>query len=260
MKIGILYICTGKYTVFWKDFYLSCEKNFIPEAEKHYFVFTDSPELAFEKENKNIYRIYQENLGWPDNTLKRYEIFLKFKEKIEQVDYLFYLNANLLFLKEIIAEEFLPQGQEELVGCLHPGYYNKPVEKFTYENNPKSKAYIPKKTGKYYFAGGINGGKTDCFVEVMEVLSKNIVEDLNNNIIAKWHDESHWNWYLNNHINSVKILTPSYLYHDKLKLPFEPKMILRDKKDFGGHSKLRNKLELRLLINSFKDLIKKYFT
>ena len=105
MKIGILYICTGKYKIFWKDFYLTCEKNFITEAEKHYFVFTDSPKIDFEKQNGNIHRIYQANLGWPDNTLKRYEIFLKSKEKILGMDYLFYLNANLLFLERITADE-----------------------------------------------------------------------------------------------------------------------------------------------------------
>ena len=82
MKIGILYICTGKYTIFWKDFYLSCEKHFIPEEEKHYYVFTDSKEIDFETENSNIHRIYQENLGWPGNTLRRYEMFLGAKKDI----------------------------------------------------------------------------------------------------------------------------------------------------------------------------------
>ena len=29
-KLGILYICTGKYDIFWEDFYKSCEKYFLP--------------------------------------------------------------------------------------------------------------------------------------------------------------------------------------------------------------------------------------
>lgn len=33
-SIGILYICTGPYYLFWEDFYNSCEKNFLPNYEK----------------------------------------------------------------------------------------------------------------------------------------------------------------------------------------------------------------------------------
>ena len=31
MRIGILYICTGKYDIFWKDFYLSAERYFMQD-------------------------------------------------------------------------------------------------------------------------------------------------------------------------------------------------------------------------------------
>jgi hypothetical protein len=101
MKIGILYICTGKYSIFWKDFYLSVEKNFIEKEEKHYFVFTDSKEIDFEKKNSKIDKIYQENLGWPGNTLMRFHIFLNTKKELMNMDYLFFFNANLLILKNI---------------------------------------------------------------------------------------------------------------------------------------------------------------
>jgi len=77
MKIGILYICTGKYDIFWKDFYLSSEKYLLKNHEKHYFVFTDSKTIFDAANNKNIHVIYQKNLGWPNNALMRYHIFLK---------------------------------------------------------------------------------------------------------------------------------------------------------------------------------------
>ena len=43
MKVGILYICTGKYIVFWEEFYKSCQKYFLSDSEcvKQYYVFTD---------------------------------------------------------------------------------------------------------------------------------------------------------------------------------------------------------------------------
>src|SRR5690606_33473811 len=129
-KIGILYVCTGNYTLFWKEFYLSMQKNFITDSEKHYFVFTDSVSIDFEKENPNIHRIYQKDLGWPGNTLKRFHIFLNHEEKISYMDYLFFFNANLLILENITEEEFLPKGHLNLLATIHPGFYDKERVKF----------------------------------------------------------------------------------------------------------------------------------
>ena len=44
--IGMLYICTGKYTVFWPEFYETFNRNFLPGYKKEYFVFTDAPSIA----------------------------------------------------------------------------------------------------------------------------------------------------------------------------------------------------------------------
>lgn len=48
-SIGILYICTGPYALFWKDFYESFENKFLPSYEKKYYVFTDVEEIFAEK-------------------------------------------------------------------------------------------------------------------------------------------------------------------------------------------------------------------
>ena len=45
-KIGILYIGIGRYACFWPEFYNSCETNLVPEAEKHYYVFTDQTTIT----------------------------------------------------------------------------------------------------------------------------------------------------------------------------------------------------------------------
>lgn len=233
---------------------MSCEKNFITEAEKHYFVFTDSLEIEFEADNKNIHRIYQENLGWPGNTLRRYEMFLKAEKEITGMDFLFFFNSNLLFLENITAAEFLPSGDEKLVACLHPGFYNKTVKDFTYERNPHSTAYL--KDGKHYFAGGINGGLAGDFIAVMKELDTNIKKDFSKNIIATWHDESHWNKYINGHLDLVKIISPAYLYLEDGELPFAKRILIRDKNKYGGHFNLRGKFEWRLLFGKIKTYIK----
>lgn len=149
-----MYICTGKYDVFWKDFYLSAEKYLLnePGYEKHYFVFTDAHDLFASKANPRIHIFYQENLGWPDNTLMRFHIFLTQESELSSMDYLYFANANLEVKQFISAHEFLPQGEEKLVMCQHLGLFNKKNTKFTYERNPDSSAYIPPGAGDYYVA------------------------------------------------------------------------------------------------------------
>lgn len=258
MKIGILYICTGKYSIFWKDFYLSMEKNFIKDSEKHYFVFTDAEHIDFEKENPKIHRIYQKNLGWPGNTLMRFHIFLGIEKELMDMDYLFFFNANLLILEKINEEDFLPNEEQKLVATLHPGFYNKKRKDFTYDDNRKSTAFVEKNEGEYYFAGGLNGGKTKDFIEAMEIMKNNTDIDTKNGVIAKWHDESHWNKYLIDR-PSIKKLSPSYLYPEGWNIPLHKIILIGDKRLIGGHSKLRGKIEFRLILSMIKTYIIKIF-
>ena len=58
--IGILYICTGPYVLFWQDFFESFEKFFLPELEKKYYVFTDA-DCIYAEEQDNVRKKYIEN-------------------------------------------------------------------------------------------------------------------------------------------------------------------------------------------------------
>ena len=142
LNIAILYICTGKYTVFWKDFYKSCEKYFLKNHKKSYFVFTDSPDIDYDNK-KEVKKIYQKKLGWPFDTLMRFDMFLTQKEELKKYDYLFFCNANLLFKKEI-KEDILPDKYAHggIMVTQHPGFYDKNNDEFPYERNPSSSAYI----------------------------------------------------------------------------------------------------------------------
>lgn len=240
MKIAILYVCTGKYEIFWKDFYLSCEKNFIEGAQKQYFIFSDAEELHDEKTNPNIHKIFQQDIGWPFNTLKRYEMFSTVADRLKDFDYVFFFNANLLFIEKISAAEFLPQNQEKLVGAIHPGFYAKPKSTWPYELDAKSTAAIDINKAQHYYQGAINGGQTQAFIEAIKTLKTNIDTDLKQGVIALWHDESHWNAYLSAHQSEVKTLSPSYLYPENSNLPLEPKIFIRNKDQFGHLERMRN--------------------
>lgn len=230
LTIAILYVCTGKYDVFWDQFYRSSQQYFCPLDEKHYYVFTDSKQI---QSTKNVHVISQDNLGWPLNTLYRYKMFLRIQEYLLKHDFVAFINSNAEFVSPISFEDFFGV-DKELVACLHPGFFNKPFKAYTYETREQSlaKVYTP----HYYFAGGINGGKVDKFIFVIDTISRNIEYDLLHGIMALWHDESHWNAFLNNNFDEIQsylhILSPAYLYPKGWSLPFEPKIILRDKMDY----------------------------
>ena len=77
-KIGILYICTGRYAVFWKRFYETSTKRLFKDAQKYYYVWTDNRNILLSSDKyKDVTFIYQACEEWPFPTLKRYEYFLK---------------------------------------------------------------------------------------------------------------------------------------------------------------------------------------
>lgn len=235
MKIAILYICTGKYTVFWEKFFTSCEKHFLLSHEKHYFVFTN--EHITNQNNARVHRIEQAQLSWPDATLKRFHMFARIANLLEEnFDFIVFFNANMIFLQEI-GEEFLPSPQQQLVFHLHPGYFKRSRYFLPYERRRKSTAHIPYGKGEIYVCGGVNGGYTKPYLEMIHQLRNNIDVDFASGIIAKWHDESHINNYASR--GNYKINSPEYAYPDKCNLPFPQKIRIIDKASVGGHAVLR---------------------
>ncbi|KQC11526.1 MAG: hypothetical protein APR62_01550 [Smithella sp. SDB] len=257
MQIGVLYICIGKYSIFWKSFYESSEKHFLVHHQKKYFVFTDAQIIDYQ-DNANVVIVFQKNLGWPNNTLMRFHIFLRHKTLLQEMDFLFFCNANLLFVDNV-GDEILPL-EEGFAALQHPGYWNKPRKLFPYETNPMSLANVPAHQGKYYVMGAFNGGQAKIFLKMSEELSKNIDEDFKKNIVAVWHDESHLNKYVVD--KKVKILNPSYGYPEDRDLPFKPKIMIRDKAKYGGHNLLRgipeNSSFIRKYFREIKSFIAKY--
>ena len=225
--VGLLYICTGLYKVFWKDFYESYEKNFLPELEKHYIVFTDADELLY-SDRDNVHIFYQKKLGWPYDTMMRFDIFEKQVDFLKKYDYLFFMNANCICNKEVHADEFLPTDRKLLV-VRHPGFYNKGPFEFPYDRNKKSKAYIPKGEGKIYVCGGVNGGVAEDYLILIKKLNRMVASDLSNKVIPLWHDESIINKYVFKNPNEFEIKESDYCYPEGWNIPFEDKIIVRDK-------------------------------
>ena len=236
-KVGLLIVATGKYIDFVPPLLDSADKYFCTNHKVTYFVFTDGQLLPRE----NLKVIYQKRLGWPHDTLMRHSIYHQYRDDLKDMDYLFAIDADMLFV-DTVGDEIL----SARVATLHPGYFNR---RGTYERRKASTAYVAPGEAKHYFCGGFNGGSTVEFLKMSRVITKNILKDLSRNIIAVWHDECHVNRYFIDN-QPTCILSPSYCYPENWdtpaqkaqlayptnwKVPFEPKLVALNK----SHSSVR---------------------
>lgn len=258
VSIAILYICTGQYVNFWEEFYISFEEKFLRNTHKEYFVFTDALTIYNENSN-NVHRVEQENLGWPGNTLFRFGIFKKMKEELKKFNYIFFMNANIICVKEITEDMFLPK-ENDLLMVQHPGWFNRKPFEFEYDRNRKSSAYISYVNGEVYVCGGVNGGKTAPFLELIDSLDARIRDDYNKGIIARWHDESHVNKYIIEN-KDYRLLSPSFCYPEGWDIPYEQYLLVLDKKKKIklDDRKVTEQTPPNVLFINLKNRITKYF-
>lgn len=225
MKVALLYIAIGEYTVFFDSFYRSCERYFLPNSEKIYYVFSDKQDQSFQRDN--IVVIRTPNMGWPDNTLKRFHLFTSIENKLQKYDYCFFFNANLEFVRTV-TEEILPKNG--IIVVQHPGYYDKSRKDFPYDTNKNSLAYVSEDEGRVYVCGGVNGGRTVDYLQMCNELKNRVDRDYANDTVAKWHDESHLNRYiLDIDEDAYVVWNPGFCYPDFCRMPFEEICHLKEK-------------------------------
>lgn len=200
-KIAILYICTGKYNQFFRGFYESAMKFLLPQDLKTFFVWTDDDHLC--DGLINVHARHKECEGFPADSLFRFEIFLQARTELEEYDYIYFFNANALLLQPI-GEEILPDSTGLAMGIWggkrlhqHPMFY-------PYERRKESLAYVAPRGKDYvYFMGGLNGGRSKEYLEMIRTLAANIRDDYRRGIIAFVHDESHINAYMRTHAGKL---------------------------------------------------------
>ena len=210
MKIGILFIATGRYIEFFDKVRESFEKYFLPNHEKVYFLFTDTNK---EYNDKNIIKIYKEYKGFPEDTLFRYHIFHKQSKlyKKHKIDYLFYSDVDMLAVNNFRSQDIILKKNKTLIACHHPGYYKMKIN--GNNNNAKSLTYLGEKKGiTGYYCGGFQGGLTNDYLNAMKDMIKIIDDDERRGTRAKWHDESNWNFYIYNNLKKFQFISPEYCY------------------------------------------------
>jgi hypothetical protein len=130
----------------------------------------------------------------------RYHAMLKQRELLSQYDQIFYMDIDMLVCNHVTEEEIFIEG---LTAVIHPGYPD------SFERRPESTAFVA--GSPPYYQGCFIGGCVRNFLEMCEVIARNIDIDDGNGIVAVWHDESHLNRYLVDHPPQKK-LSPAYCF------------------------------------------------
>lgn len=192
--------------------------------EKEYYVFTDA-EKIYGEGLRNVHKFDLNPQPWPLVTLLRFDTFLSIESELEKCDYLMFSNANMVCNEKVYFDDMFPrtENDESLFVTIHPGYCEKHIISKPYDRNRKSLAYVPWNCGRDYVIGAMFGGETNAFLRMSKTLKKRIEEDLKNNIIAKWHDESHLNRYIISK-RGVRVISPEYCYPFGMKVNYRPKI------------------------------------
>ena len=248
MKIGILYIGIARYACFWTEFHDSCESLFAKDAEKHYYVFTDKEEEIASGERVEVF--HQDDMGWPCNSLLRFKMFRRIKDRLADNDYLFFFNSNAKFVKPVAASDILPQDEDFSALCMEtsPNSINN-------ESRHQSAAYVPRGAANAYFSGALNGGKATPYLELIARCDEMVDTDLRNGIMPVWHDESVLNAYLFG--KTVRRLSREMGKPANWSKPKNAKIILRTKENTLGRSWLRQYKNRPHTDTWFRKLLKK---
>ncbi len=205
----------------------------INESGFHQVLFTDqvvaARQFAATLSNLMVDVREIESYGWPEATLKRYEIISNARSVWGSDDILVYLDADMQVVAPLVTEDFVSTARETPCLVLHPGYYRprswalfrlylkspailirdlamtaKIGALGAWEKRPTSQAFVRRRNRQGYYYGGVWWGRASDIICLCKVLAKQVALDSANGVMAIWHDESHLNhWAANNAHASV---------------------------------------------------------
>ena len=222
--LTIFSIATDRYLDFWIDLASSANLYLDKEIKLQWILFTNResaiPENIRLELGSNLIIKNMESMPWPMPTLMRYQLLSEVMEDISG-DIVMYLDADMVMREKISMSDLTyALNKEEVALIQHPGYYRPSGFSrclFYYKNpyyiirdslinlrfgslgtwelNRNSKAFVSRFKRKKYVCGGTWFGKRESIIAMSKLLSARINLDLKTGYIAKFHDESHLNWY-----------------------------------------------------------------
>ncbi len=189
---AVLLIATRKYTQFLPNIVRKLDRWFMPNREIAVVIFSDQDRVPRTTMRTSVVWTRIEDYKWPYATLYRYKIFSSISRYLLKFSHLYYMDVDMDIVSEI-GDEFLTDG---LLAVRHPGF--SALGGWGSEgNHPQSLSEFPKEHRKNYYAGGVQGGAANVYIDAAKELSRRIDEDEKSKIISVYHDETHWNKYCN---------------------------------------------------------------
>lgn len=237
-SIGVMTVATNRYIEYWAQMAASADRHLFPDHRLVLHVFTDqaarAQQIAATLQRAAVDVVEIEPLGWPEATLLRYEIFDSHSDFLSE-DILIHLDADMRVESNLGVELGSSHWREGIALVCHPGY-RRPTGRAllllylqhprraasdarsilclgglgSWETDPASRAFVPKSMRRKYVCGGTWMGKRGPLLDMIHELAGRTREDLNEDQIAKWHDESHLNWFASR--SAVTYLDSQYCY------------------------------------------------
>lgn len=229
-KIAINFIGTGNYLKFFPRYYETLMEYFVPECEKDFFVFTDgelgndipdnitiidaSEDFEIDKSHyssDNWYNLMYNSIGG----LRRFGEIKKIEDQLKDYDWYVYFDADMHCCDQLITYEEFFNDDKSFFGVQHPTYsthWSKFCGHLPFERDEKSLSCVKEndEIDGVYLQGCIWGGKVPKIFTLIDKLDQKIKKDLENNVMAKAHDESHLNRYRIDNFEDFHVLHPSF--------------------------------------------------
>ncbi|XP_053293461.1 N-acetyllactosaminide alpha-1,3-galactosyltransferase [Pleuronectes platessa] len=210
-SVALTVFAVGRYLdAYLPAFLNSSERHFMLGLPVTYYVFTDMPEKVAAVQlpplrSLKVIRV-EKHSRWQDISMMRMKII----SDVIETDIRHRCTHVFCFdVDQVFTGRFGSEALGNSVALLHAYYYRLPKSMYTYDRNPRSKAYM--KTGDFYYHAAIFGGLCESVKALADACYQSIMEDKENNVEALWHDESHLNKYLWRHKPS-RLLSPEYCW------------------------------------------------
>ncbi|TMS12844.1 C-Jun-amino-terminal kinase-interacting protein 1 [Larimichthys crocea] len=175
--VALTVFAVGRYLdAYLKTFLVSAEQHFMLGLPVTYYVFTDLPEkvpnvMLNAKRHLKIIQV-QKYSRWQDISMMR----MKMISEIIETDIRYHFSYVFCFdVDQEFKGRFGSEALGDSVALLHAHYYKLPKERFTYDRNPKSKAFM--ETGDFYYHAAIFGGLWENVKNLTDTCYVNIMED-----------------------------------------------------------------------------------
>ncbi len=225
-------VATNHYVGYWVDMIHSANEVFKPSDQICFVAFTDDIEkckkMTRQVSNVTLKFFQITSLGWPEATLLRYQLYSSASPKIN-AKICAHVDADMLFFKNPFEFTNSDSWNGGVALVSHPGYFRVRNSKYpifrklkdfktriqvgglgTWETRKISSAYVPRRFRRSYCCGGFWMATSLRFQSLVSELKVNTETDAEHGIVAKWHDESHLNFWASK--NEHTELSPSFCF------------------------------------------------